>query len=117
MGSGEPARTNTGTENNADNNNVGNNNETSGFEETLVIQNRRGLHARASAKFVTTVSEYDADVRVAKDGIEVSGKSIMGLMMLAAAPGDEIMVRASGPAAGDAMDALKSLISDKFGED
>jgi len=105
MGSGEPLHNSTGS------------NEALGLEENLVIQNRRGLHARASAKFVTTVSEYDADVRVAKDGVEVSGKSIMGLMMLAAAPGDEITVRASGPAAVDAMDALKTLISDKFGED
>jgi phosphocarrier protein len=105
MGSGEPGLNST------------NNSETLGLEENLVIQNRRGLHARASAKFVTTVSEYEADVRVAKDGVEVSGKSIMGLMMLAAAPGDEITVRASGPAAGDAMAALKALISDKFGED
>ncbi len=84
---------------------------------SLAIRNQRGLHARASAKFVSTVGEYDADVWVAKDGIEVNGKSIMGLMMLAAAPGDEIVVRASGNEARAVIDALTKLVEEKFGED
>jgi phosphocarrier protein len=90
---------------------------TESIVETLAIRNRRGLHARASAKFVSTVGGYDADVWVAKDGIEVNGKSIMGLMMLAAAPGDEIVVRASGAEARNAIDALTKLVEEKFGED
>lgn len=83
----------------------------------LQIRNRRGLHARASAKFVSTVSGFDADVRVSKDDIEVSGKSIMGLMMLTAALGDRIRVTAQGVEAIAAMNAVEKLIEDRFGED
>lgn len=83
----------------------------------VVIANRRGLHARASAKLVTLASQYDAVVWVAKDGQEVTGTSIMGLMMLAAAPGDAICIRAEGPQADEALLAIVQLVEDKFGED
>ncbi|MCE3590094.1 HPr family phosphocarrier protein [Escherichia coli] len=81
------------------------------------IINRRGLHARASAKFVQLVDGYDAQVRVEKDGMTVGGTSIMGLMMLAASPGCCIKVSASGRQASDVMMALGALIADKFGEE
>ncbi|MBW7837062.1 MAG: HPr family phosphocarrier protein [Sphingomonadales bacterium] len=86
-------------------------------ERALTIKNKRGLHARASAKFVTTANRFQADIKVAKDGMEVCGTSIMGLMMLAAAPGDVIVVRADGAQAAAAMQALEELVADKFGED
>jgi len=81
------------------------------------IVNQRGLHARASAKFVQTVSGFQADVRVEKDGLSVGGTSIMGLMMLAASPGCCIQVTATGPEAEQAMDALEKLIGSRFGEE
>jgi phosphocarrier protein HPr len=81
------------------------------------IRNRRGLHARAAARFVKVAWEYDADVTVAKNGTEVSGRSIMGLMMLAAGPGTEIELRATGPQAAAALDALVGLIGGGFDED
>ncbi|MGQ5701508.1 HPr family phosphocarrier protein [Sandaracinobacteroides sp. A072] len=84
---------------------------------TLPIRNKRGLHARASAKFVTLASQYDATVTVSKDGSDVLGTSIMGLMMLAAANGDSIDVRAEGPQAEEALAALVELVARKFGED
>lgn len=85
---------------------------------TVVIRNKRGLHARASAKFVTLASGFDAQVEVTKDGqTPVCGTSIMGLMMLAAAPGDEITIAANGLGADVAVDALVKLVEDKFGED
>jgi phosphocarrier protein HPr len=84
---------------------------------TLLITNKRGLHARASAKFVTLASQYDATVTVSKDGSDVLGTSIMGLMMLAAAAGDSISVVAEGPQAADALSALVGLVEAKFGED
>lgn len=91
-----------------------------GEGETLVrefeIVNKRGLHARASAKFVTLVSSYDAQLRVSKDGMDVGGDSIMGLMMLAASPGCCITVTAAGPQAAEALSALGAMIADKFGE-
>jgi phosphocarrier protein HPr len=80
------------------------------------IINKRGLHARASAKFVTAVSSFDADVHVEKDGTKVGGDSIMGLMMLAASPGCCITVTASGAEAQAVLDALDAMIADKFGE-
>jgi len=83
----------------------------------LCIINKRGLHARASAKFVKTAESFDATVRVAKDGIWVCGTSIMGLMMLAASPGCEIDVSASGYQAKEALDALQALVEDRFGEE
>jgi phosphocarrier protein len=84
---------------------------------TLAITNKRGLHARASARFVTTASRYAATVTVSKDGSEVLGTSIMGLMMLAAAQGDRIEIRADGPDADRALAALVDLVESRFGED
>jgi phosphocarrier protein len=83
----------------------------------LRIPNERGLHARASARFVTLASRYAATVTVAKDGNRVTGTSIMGLMMLAAARGDEIEVEAEGEDAGAALAALAELVETGFGED
>jgi phosphocarrier protein HPr len=82
----------------------------------LAICNRRGLHARASAKFVQTVEKFDADVRVMRCGETVGGTSIMGLMMLAASPGTSIIVEATGRQAADVVDALAELIESRFGE-
>jgi len=83
----------------------------------MAICNRKGLHARASAKFVQTVEKFDADVRVMRCGEVVGGTSIMGLMMLAAASGTSVTVEATGPQAADVIDALAALISSRFGED
>jgi phosphocarrier protein HPr len=83
---------------------------------TLVICNKKGLHARASAKFVQTVEKFDAEVRVRRNGETVGGTSIMGLMMLAAAPGTSITVEATGPQAADVIEALAVLIDSRFGE-
>jgi phosphocarrier protein HPr len=82
----------------------------------LVICNRRGLHARASAKFVQTVEKFDADVRVTRGGETVGGTSIMGLMMLAATPGSSIIVEATGKEAAEVVDALSELVNSRFGE-
>jgi phosphocarrier protein len=82
----------------------------------FAIVNKLGLHARAASKFVTVSSQYDADIRVSKDGREVSGKSIMGVMMLAAARGSRIDVTAEGEDAEAALDALDELVRDRFGE-
>jgi len=84
---------------------------------TLAICNRKGLHARASAKFVQTVEKYDADVRVMRGGETVGGTSIMGLMMLAASPGTSITIEATGREAAEVVDALAALITSRFGED
>jgi phosphocarrier protein HPr len=81
------------------------------------IVNQRGLHARASAKFVKCAEGFDATVTVSKDGQSVPGTSIMGLMMLAASIGTSIMVEASGPQAEAAMSALEDLVTRKFDED
>lgn len=83
----------------------------------LAIVNQRGLHARASAKFVQIAGEFQAAISVEKDGISVGGTSIMGLMMLAASPGCTIRVTASGPEAAEAMDALAALVAARFGEE
>jgi phosphocarrier protein len=87
------------------------------LSKTVKITNRRGLHARASAKFVTMASGLTADVRVAKDGPAVVGTSIMGLMMLGAAMGDSITISASGTEAEAALHQLCTLVEDKFGEE
>jgi phosphocarrier protein len=84
---------------------------------SVEIINKRGLHARASAKFVKLASSFDAEVKVSKDGQTVDARSIMGLMMLAAGPGCCIEVEAEGPEAAPALEALIALVSDKFGED
>ena len=85
-------------------------------EKTLVIANAKGLHARAAAAFVKTADRFDAEVTVSKDGETVSGHSIMGLMMLGAACGCEILVTCSGAQAADALSALEKLVDDKFNE-
>jgi phosphocarrier protein HPr len=83
----------------------------------LAICNRKGLHARASAKFVQTVEKFDAEVRVMRCGETVGGTSIMGLMMLAAATGTSIVVEATGKDAAEVVEALTALINSRFGED
>jgi phosphocarrier protein len=83
----------------------------------LLIVNQRGLHARASAKFVQLAAGFNASIAVERDGVTVGGTSIMGLMMLAASPGCCITVTASGPEAAEAIDALEQLVASKFGEE
>jgi phosphocarrier protein len=83
----------------------------------LAIINQRGLHARASAKFVKCAEGFDADILVSRDGQTVPATSIMGLMMLAAAIGTSITVEASGPQAEAALNALEALVASKFDED
>ncbi|MBT5432948.1 MAG: HPr family phosphocarrier protein [Alphaproteobacteria bacterium] len=82
----------------------------------LVIVNERGLHARAAAKFGAALGAFEAEVDVEKDGTRVSGRSIMGLMMLAAAPGTAIQVEARGSDAQAALDALAALVENRFDE-
>ena len=81
------------------------------------IDNKRGLHARASAKFVTLASQLDASIEVEKDGNKVCGTSIMGLMMLGAAMGDSVVIHVSGLGAEAALEKLVILIEGRFGED
>jgi phosphocarrier protein HPr len=83
----------------------------------LPIINKKGLHARASAKFVQTVEQFDVEVRVTRGGETVGGDSIMGLMMLSASPGTSILVEAAGPDAAAALDALAALVAGRFGEE
>ncbi|NQV84077.1 MAG: HPr family phosphocarrier protein [Rhodospirillales bacterium] len=83
----------------------------------VTITNTRGLHARAAAKFAGTTGNFDADVQVTRNEQTVSGLSIMGLMMLAAAPGSEIDLAATGPDAEAAINALAALVADKFQEE
>ena len=87
------------------------------LRRVVAIANRRGLHARAAAKFVKLAGSFDAVVSVARDDVVVCGVSIMGLMMLAAAPGSDIELTATGSDATAAVDALAALITDKFQED
>ena len=84
---------------------------------TVEVPNKRGLHARASAKFVTLASGLPAEVQVEKDGSSVCGTSIMGLMMLGAAKGDTITISAEGDGAEQAVAALAELVEAKFGEE
>jgi phosphocarrier protein len=83
----------------------------------VVIANRRGLHARAAARFVQCAERFDATITVSRDNHTVGGTSIMGLMMLAAAPGTTIRISATGPDAEAAIRALSDLVSGNFGED
>ena len=85
--------------------------------KTLNIINEKGLHARASAKFVEVVESYDATANVEKHGLDASGDSIMGLLMLAASRGTTIDVTTSGAQAQELMDALVALVANRFGED
>lgn len=87
------------------------------ISRTVLIDNKRGLHARASAKFVTLASSQPVELRVEKDGSEVTGTSIMGLMMLGAAKGDTITISAEGDAAEGAVQALCELVEARFGEE
>ena len=89
--------------------------------ETIVreipITNKRGLHARASAKFVQMAERFKADITVTRNNETVGGNSIMGLMMLSAGPGSSVIVSATGPEAREAMEALTTLVTTKFGEE
>ena len=91
--------------------------EAGSLERRLKIVNTKGLHARASARFVQCTAKFEAQVTVSKDGQSVSGTSIMGLMMLAAAPGTTITIACSGKDAAAAMDALSALVANRFGEE
>ncbi len=84
---------------------------------TVTIVNKLGLHARAAAKFVTLASSFASDIRVARDGQEVNGKSIMGVMMLAASRGSAITIIADGDDEQDAVNRLAELIAQRFGEE
>ena len=84
---------------------------------TVEMTNKRGLHARASAKFVTLAARQSAEIEVEKDGNRVCGTSIMGLMMLGAAYGDSITIHTEGEAADEAMQALVDLVEARFGEE
>jgi phosphocarrier protein HPr len=86
-------------------------------ERAAVIKNELGMHARAATKFVQLAAKYPCDVTVVKDGHEVNGKSIMGLLMLVAAKGTTIVIRARGQRCEEAVAALCQLVDDKFGED
>ena len=83
----------------------------------LLIVNRKGLHARATAKFVQCVDRFDAEVRVTRCGETVGGDSIMGILTLGAGLGSTIMVAARGPQAREALEALATLVASRFGED
>lgn len=87
------------------------------LSQAVEITNSRGLHARAAARFVRLAETFEADITVEKDGAAVLGTSIMGLMMLAAAPGSEIQITTSGRQAQAALDALVALVRDGFGEE
>ena len=87
------------------------------ISKDLLIINKRGLHARASAKFVQAVERFDAQVWVTRGGETVGGTSIMGLMMLAAGPGTTVTVSAIGPEAQQVVDAIAALVADKFNEE
>lgn len=89
----------------------------SALRREVPITNQRGLHARASAKFVNLASSLDATVEVEKDGNKVCGTSIMGLMMLGAAKGDSIVIHVSGINAEHALQKLAALVEERFGED
>ena len=84
------------------------------IERSITIINKLGMHARAAAKFVTTASEFNSDIQVARNGRIVNGKSIMGLMMLAAAKGTDIVVHITGDDEQAAFDAIEALIQDFF---
>jgi phosphocarrier protein HPr len=85
-------------------------------EVTLTIENELGLHARAATMFVQVASKFDADITVIKDGREVNGKSIMGVLTLVASKGTAIRLRAEGRQAAEVVEAITKLVADKFGE-
>lgn len=86
-------------------------------ERCVHISNKLGLHARASARLVSTAGQFSSEISLIKESIEVNGKSIMGIMMLAASKGTELLVRAEGSDAEKALDAIEELINNRFGED
>lgn len=86
-------------------------------QQTITISNKLGLHARASAKFTKTASQFASDIWVLRNGRRINGKSIMGLMMLAAGMGSEITIQTTGTDEEQAMSALLALIRNKFGEE
>ena len=86
------------------------------IERTVQIVNKNGLHARPAAEIVKISAKFQSEITLVKDGMEVNGKSIMGVMMLAAECGSTLVLRAEGADAGAALDALATLIADKFGE-
>jgi phosphocarrier protein len=86
-------------------------------EAIVTVVNRKGLHARASAKFVRTSEQFEAKVTVTREGQTVGGTSIMGLMMLAAGPGSQLFITAEGPEGPEALDALVTLVETGFGEE
>ena len=90
---------------------------TSSHKKTILIKNNKGLHARASAKFVKCAASFDAEIVVSRDGMSVGATSIMGLMMLAASPGSTIVVEARGVEAAEALEALEALAEANFDED
>jgi len=83
----------------------------------ITILNRLGIHARPAAMIAKCASHYKSDIRMQKDGLDVNGKSIMGIMMLAAAQGNVIRIQAQGADAAEALDAIEQLIRDRFGEE
>jgi phosphocarrier protein len=85
-------------------------------ERTVQILNKNGLHARPAAEIVKLAAKYTSEITISRDGTEVNGKSIMGVMMLAAECGASIVLRASGDDAEQAIDAIATLIANKFGE-
>ena len=96
----------------------GNNNEGGAvLVRSLTICNKRGLHARASAKVVEASARFQSEIHIIKDGTAVNGRSIMGLMMLAASLGSEVEITAEGPDAAEAMKAILALVEVKFGEE
>lgn len=86
------------------------------IERTVTIANKNGLHARPAAEIVKTAAKFKADILLVRDDLEVNGKSIMGVMMLAAEFGSELLLRADGPDAEEAVGAIAKLIESKFGE-
>ena len=85
-------------------------------EQSVRILNKNGLHARPAAEMVKAAAKFKSDITISREDIEVNGKSIMGVMMLAAECGSEIMLRANGPDAQEAVSALASLVASRFGE-
>ena len=85
-------------------------------ERSVQIVNKHGLHARPAAEMVKAASRFKSDITISRDDLEVNGKSIMGVMMLAAEYGASITLRANGPDAEDALDALSALVASRFGE-
>ena len=87
------------------------------IEKILTVQNKLGLHARAAAELVKVTSEFRSEITLNKDGLQVNGKSIMGIIMLAASKGSKVKVTVEGPDAEECMEAVEKIFNDKFGED